>query len=86
MLGQFSPEDPGAAALAHLPRSGIRAYLELPQMEYDFCLGAAHCHEGTTDTVRFVRIFRLCDMPDIYMQDQIEDSQAVDVELSTTHR
>lgn len=29
MLGQFSPEGPGAAALAHLPRSGIRAYLEL---------------------------------------------------------
>lgn len=39
MLGQFSPEGPGAAALAHLPRSGIRAYLELPQMEYEFCLG-----------------------------------------------
>lgn len=45
MLGQFSPEGPGAAVLAHLPRSGICANLEFSQMGHDVCLEAYHCHE-----------------------------------------
>lgn len=40
MVGQSSPEGPSADVLAHLPSSGIRAYLEFSQVGYDMCLEA----------------------------------------------
>lgn len=48
MLGESSPEGPGAVIVAHLPRSGICANLEFSQTGYNVCLEAYHIHKEIT--------------------------------------